>query len=179
MPTERLSMRRIRQVLQLHFGVHASARAIAREVGVGRTTVQDYLTRAVAAGLGWPLTPDLTDEALEQFLFPTPNCKPGARRHPEPDWAALVREMKRPGVSLSILWEEYASGSSGMATPIAGSVSCSASSSGACRRRCARPTSPVTRRSSTIPASVSRSPIRSPARCVWRRSSSPCSAPRT
>ena len=41
MPTERLSMRRIRQVLQLHFGAHASARVIAREVGVGRSTVQD------------------------------------------------------------------------------------------------------------------------------------------
>ena len=46
MPTERLTMRRIRQVLQLHFGVHASARVIALEVGVGRTTVQDYLARA-------------------------------------------------------------------------------------------------------------------------------------
>jgi transposase len=100
-------MRRIRQVLQLHFGAHASARVIAREVGVGRTTVQDYLSRAGAAGLGWPLAPDLTDEALEQLLFPAPSCKAGTRRHPEPDWAALVREMKRPGVTLAILWEEY------------------------------------------------------------------------
>jgi transposase len=100
-------MRRIRQVLQLRFGAHASARVIAREVGVGRTTVQDYLTRAGAAGLGWPLVPDLTDEALEQLLFPAPSSKPGARRYPEPDWSALVRELKRPGVSLLILWEEY------------------------------------------------------------------------
>jgi transposase len=107
MPTERLSMRRIRQVLQLHFGVHAGARVIAREVGVGRTTVQDYLRRAARAGLGWPLAADLTDAALDQLLFPAPSCKLGGRRHPEPDWAVLVREMKRPGVSLSILFEEY------------------------------------------------------------------------
>ena len=107
MATERLTMRRIRQVLHLHFGAHASARVIAREVGVGRSTVQDYLSRAGAAGLGWPLSADLTDEALELLLFPAPSCKLGARRHPEPDWAALVREMKRPGVSLLILWEEY------------------------------------------------------------------------
>jgi transposase len=100
-------MRRIRQVLHLHFGVHASARVIALEVGVGRTTVQDYLARANAAGLGWPLASDLTDEALEQLLFPAPSRKLGARHYPEPDWAALVCEMKRPGVSLSILWEEY------------------------------------------------------------------------
>ncbi len=108
MPTERLSMRRIRQVLQLHFGAQASARVIAREVGVGRSTVQDYLARAGAAGLGWPLAPDLTDAAIEQRLFPAPSCKSGARRYPEPDWGALAREMKRPGVSLTILWEEYA-----------------------------------------------------------------------
>ena len=55
MATERLTMRRIRQVLHLHFGVRASARVIAREVGVGRSTVQDYLTRATTAGLRWPL----------------------------------------------------------------------------------------------------------------------------
>ena len=49
MPTERLSMRRIRQVLQLHFGARSSARVIAGTVGIGRSTVQDYLARAAAA----------------------------------------------------------------------------------------------------------------------------------
>src|SRR5664279_1725043 len=107
MPTERLSMRRIRQVLQLHFGARSSARVIAGTVGVGRSTVQDYLARAAAAGLVWPLPPEQTDEALEQLLFPSPRSKPGARRYVEPDWSVLVREMKRPGVNLSVLFEEY------------------------------------------------------------------------
>ena len=100
-------MRRIRQVLQLHFGARASARVIAGTVGVGRSTVQDYLARAAAAGLVWPLPPELTDEALEQLLFPAPSNRPGARRFVEPDWSVLVREMKRPGVNLSVLFEEY------------------------------------------------------------------------
>jgi transposase len=107
MPTERLSMRRIRQVLQRHFGAGASARVIARDAGVARSTVQDYVARANGAKLGWPLPPELTDTALEQLLFPQPLIKLSVRRHPEPDWAALAREMKRPGVSLMILWEEY------------------------------------------------------------------------
>src|SRR5277367_4593065 len=106
MPTERLSMRRIRQVLQLHFGARGSARVIAGTVGVGRSTVQDYLARAVAAGLVWPLPPELTDDALEQLLFPAPRNRPGARRYIEPDWSVLVREMKRPGVNLSVLFED-------------------------------------------------------------------------
>ena len=42
MPTERQTMRRIRQILQMHFEAHASARVIARELGVGRSTVQGY-----------------------------------------------------------------------------------------------------------------------------------------
>jgi hypothetical protein len=79
MPTERLSMRRIRQVLQLHFGACASARVIARTVGVGRSTVQDYLARTAAAGLAWPLPAELTDEALEQLLFPAPPVNKGCR----------------------------------------------------------------------------------------------------
>src|SRR5450631_2163411 len=110
MPTERLSMRRIRQVLQLHFGARASARVIAGTVGVGRSTVQDYLARAAAAGLVWPLPPELTDEALEQLLFPAPSNRPGARRYVEPDWPALVREMKRPGVNLSVFCSKRSSG---------------------------------------------------------------------
>lgn len=107
MPTERLSMRRIRQILQLHFGAQASARVIARDLGVARSTVQGYLTRATAAELAWPLPAELTDQLLEQRLFPPASLKRGVRRYPEPDWAALVREMKRPGVNLMILWEEY------------------------------------------------------------------------
>jgi hypothetical protein len=90
-------MRRIRQVLQLHFDAQASARTIAGTLGVGRSTVQDYVARAAASGLVWPLAPELTDDELEQMLFPAPRGKPGARLHVEPDWSALVREMKRPG----------------------------------------------------------------------------------
>ena len=138
MPTERLSMRRIRQVLQLHFAAHASARVIAGTVGVGRSTVQDYLARAAAAGLAWPLAPELTDDALEQLLFPAPSNRPGARRYVEPDWPTLVREMKRPGVNLSVLFEDI-----GPFIPtamrIVAFVSFTGRLSGVCRRRCARP----------------------------------------
>ena len=135
MPTERLSMRRIRQVLKLHFGAGASARVIARELGVGHSTVQDYLTRAAAAGIAGRCRAELTDEALEQLLFPDAELQAGARRHREPDWAALVREMKRPGVTLLILWEEYRAVHPRGLRATAGSASCSASSSAACRRR--------------------------------------------
>jgi transposase len=107
MPAQRLTMRRIRKLLRLHDGAGASARAIARELGVSRSTVKEYLARAAAAELAWPLPAELTDAVLEERLFVAGGPKPGTRRRLEPDWAALAHEMKRPGVNLTVLWEEY------------------------------------------------------------------------
>jgi transposase len=107
MPAQRLTMRRVRELLRLHYGAGASARAIARELGVSRSTVKEYLARAAAAELTWPLPADLSDAVLEEQLFAGGGPKPGTRRRVEPNWAALVREMKRPGVNLTVLWEEY------------------------------------------------------------------------
>jgi transposase len=100
-------MRRIRQLMALHFGAGASARAIGRELGISPSTVREYLGRIAAAGIGWPLAADVTDESLMERLFVNAGVRAGARFHVEPDWAALVREMKRPAVNLLILWDEY------------------------------------------------------------------------
>jgi transposase len=107
MPAKReLTMRQLRHMLRLaHEGV--SAREMGRRLGVARSTIQDNLKRAAAAGLSWPLPEDLTDDALEQRLFTHVGVKTGARRRVEPDWAELARELKRPGVNMMILWEEY------------------------------------------------------------------------
>jgi len=107
MPLRReLSMRQLRHLLRLHHG-GVSAREMGRLLGVARSTVQDNLKRAAAAGLAWPLADDLTDEVLEQRLFGRAGFATGQRRRTEPDWAALTRELKRPGVTMMILWEEY------------------------------------------------------------------------
>jgi transposase len=49
----------------------------------------------------------MTDAVLERLLFAHGGVQAGARHHPEPDWALAARELKRPGVTLMILWEEY------------------------------------------------------------------------
>jgi len=100
-------MRRIKQLLTMHFGAGASARSIAQELGVAPSTVREYLGGAAAAGISWPLAADVTDESLVARLFVNAGVRIGARFHAEPDWAALVRELKRPGVNLLVLWEEY------------------------------------------------------------------------
>jgi transposase len=107
MPTERLSMRHIREVLRLHHGVGLSQHAVARSLGLAQGTVSKYLNRIRRAGLTWPLPPELDDDArLENRLYPPPSDLPSDER-PVPDWAVVHRELRRPSVTLMLLWEEY------------------------------------------------------------------------
>lgn len=107
MPAKRkLTMRHLRQMLRLA-GDGISTREIAQTLGLARSTVQDNLKRAAAAGLTWPLPSELSDDALENRLFARAGVKPGRRRLPEPNWAQLAQDLKKPGVTLMILWEEY------------------------------------------------------------------------
>ena len=105
MPQERLPMRKIRDVLRLR-ATGLSKRQVAASLSVSKTTVLNCLRRAEAVGLGWPLPDDLTDEVLEARLYPPPQTVPEDRR-PLPDWPTIHRELKRPGVTLQLLWEEH------------------------------------------------------------------------
>lgn len=100
----RLPMRKIREALRLRTS-GLTTREVGESIGVGRTSVSEYLKRAARAGLSWPLPDELTDTALEALLFPPPPDAPTV--YPRPDWAHVHRELRRPGVTLSLLWEEY------------------------------------------------------------------------
>jgi transposase len=105
MAAQRLSMRKIREILRLKHESGLSARKIAESCSVGRTTVSEYLSRAAAAGLDWPLPPWLDDSRLEQLLFPPP--PPPDLIRPLPIWAEVHLELRKKGVTLALLWEEY------------------------------------------------------------------------
>src|SRR3954467_11479379 len=100
---KRLTMRQLRTLLRLkHGGARLSERTIACQIGVARSTIQEYLAR-VEAVLAAARGPDRRG----RLLFPRSGCRPGFRRRVEPDWAMVAREVKRPGVTLMTLWEEY------------------------------------------------------------------------
>ncbi|MFQ5411997.1 MAG: IS21 family transposase [Phycisphaerae bacterium] len=105
MPGQRLPMRNIREALRLRAS-GLSNRKIAASIGVGTTSAGEYIRRARRAGLTWPLPDDLTDEALEQRLFPT-TAQSDTNRRPPPDWPVIHHELRKPGVTLRLLWEEY------------------------------------------------------------------------
>ena len=101
-------MRKIRETLRLHFDGGLGQRPIARCLNISRTTVGDYLRRAAATGLGWPLPEALTDQQLYALLFPSSApVAPAAR--PLLDFTTIHTELKRKGMTLMLLWEEYLS----------------------------------------------------------------------
>jgi transposase len=100
-------MRRVREILRLKHACGASDRAIARSLGIARSTVALTLDRLAAAGLAWPLPETLSERVLEAMLYAGRSSKQGFRRKAEPDWTHVHRELRRPGVTLMLLWEEY------------------------------------------------------------------------
>src|SRR5215469_18140439 len=106
MPGPRLPMHKIRDLLRLS-AAGMSKRKIAAALGVSATAAGECIQRARRAGLSWPLPDELSDDvALERRLYPPPAVVARDRR-PQPDCAAIHRELRRPGVTLQLLWEEH------------------------------------------------------------------------
>ena len=98
-------MRKIKEVLRLKFEAGLSHERIAAAVGVSKGAITKYVQRALAVGLGWPVTPERDDAALEALLFPYAPVR--ALSYAPPDFALIHQELKRKGVTLQLLWEEY------------------------------------------------------------------------
>ena len=105
MPGQRLPMRKIRDVLRLRAD-GLSKRKIAASLSIGVTTAGEIIRRVRRAGLSWPLPEKLSDEAIERLVYP-PTPVTAKDRRPQPEWAAVHRELRRPGVTLQLTWEEY------------------------------------------------------------------------
>jgi transposase len=106
MPKEKLSMRKVKEVLRLKWACDKSHRHIAQSCSIAQSTVSDYLTRAKAAGLSWPLPADLDEEKLDALLFAPKGVRSSGKR-PSPSWEKVHGESKRKGVTLLQLWMEY------------------------------------------------------------------------
>ena len=102
----RLSMRKIREVLRLKWGCNLSNRAIGRSCQISHSTVREYLERADAAELKWPLPEGLDEERLYELLYPEDNFSPRQAARPLPVWEKVRQELKKRHVTLRLLWTE-------------------------------------------------------------------------
>ena len=106
MPAERVSMRKIRDVLRLTQALGMSRRLVGEATGIGKTAVGEYVRRAAVAGLSWPILDEIDDAELERRLFP-PVATVLCAARTEPDWSHIHEELKGRGVTLALLWQEY------------------------------------------------------------------------
>ena len=97
-------MRKIKDVMRLKFDAKLSHEQIATALGISKGVVAKYASLAAAAGLDWDSASQLTEAALEARLLPRP-----VRRtdYVLPDYGYLHRELRRKGMTLMLLWEEY------------------------------------------------------------------------
>ena len=102
---KRLPMRKIRDAMRLRANGF-STRKIAASLGVSQSTASEYVKRLERTGLSWPLPDDLTDAELERRLFHPAGGETRVVRS-QPDWPGVHRELRRKGVTLSLLWEEH------------------------------------------------------------------------
>ena len=70
--------------------------------------VGKYVSLARVAGVDWKLAQSLSDEDLEARLYRP--ALPRSSHQCAPDFGVVHQELKRPGVTLMLLWEEYATG---------------------------------------------------------------------
>lgn len=108
----RICMRKIREALRLKYEHGLSNRQTAVSCNIGRRTVAEYWQHAQKAGIDWARDKELSDTDLMNKLYPKQvinGIDVGIERT-EPDWAYIHAELKRPHVTLELLWQEYKEG---------------------------------------------------------------------
>ena len=101
-----LSMRKTKEILRLKHELGLTNRQIASSLHLSHVCVGNYLRRARQAGIGWPLPDALDEDQLRQLLLATGRPPAESRRY-LPPMAEVHRELRRKGVTLQLLWEEY------------------------------------------------------------------------
>lgn len=104
MPTERIPMKKVFEVLRLKHEAKLSHAKIARACGLSKGAVSKYIALATAKGMEWPLPEPVDESRLEALLFPPQHKQ---ERFVEPDYFQVHQELKRKGVTLQLLWSEY------------------------------------------------------------------------
>jgi len=100
----RIDMRKIRDVLRLHLKGGLSQRQIAAALGISKGVVAKYISLATQLDLGWDDIAQLSETELERRLIPP---TPPPEYFVRPDFGQLHHEMRRKGMTIMLLWQEF------------------------------------------------------------------------
>jgi transposase len=103
------SMRKLIQILRLHFESKLSRRQIANSLSLSVGVVIKYINRALDKNLSWPLPEDIDEPALLKILKPKTAQTNLSKAIDLIDFAKTHQELSRKGVTLQLLWDEHQS----------------------------------------------------------------------
>lgn len=101
---EKLSMSKLKEILRLKYEANLSARQIARALNVSHTVVNNYIDKAKLCGKEYEQLKLLDNNEIIVNLFPT---QPKKYKYTPPNFAYIHKELRRKGVTLELLHEEY------------------------------------------------------------------------
>jgi len=93
-----IAMRKILDILRLHFSSQFSNQIIADSLRLSKGTVFNCLQRFQHANLSWPLPDTVTHKELTKLLYPPKVI--GNTETFTPDFERILEELKRPHVTL-------------------------------------------------------------------------------
>ena len=105
MAKKRLSMTKILEILRLRFGEGLSLRDVSRSISCSPSKVWEVSIRAKHLGLTWPLDPSIEPSEIESMIYPCGKNK--FSKKITPDFSEIYKEMRRKGVTLFLLWQEF------------------------------------------------------------------------
>lgn len=101
-------MRRIKEVLRLSFELGLGQREIARACAISQGAVHNYLKKAAAAGISWPLPEGWDEKRVEQALFGEQSPVERSQERAFPNFPSLHEQLQQqPHLTLQLAWEEY------------------------------------------------------------------------
>ncbi len=103
---KRTTMRKVREILRLHYESRLSNQQIADALRISKTSVFNTLERFREAGMIWPIPGDLADTKLEARIYRRETSRKKANILP--DFEYIDEEVSRPHMTLELLWNEYA-----------------------------------------------------------------------
>jgi transposase len=108
MSQERLGMKKLRDVLRLHYECELSNRKIARALKLSPTTVGYYVKASQQSALDWEAISRLNDQDLIHTLEPfCPKLKATSNSHQSIDFNSIHCQLKKKGITRELLHEEY------------------------------------------------------------------------
>ena len=101
------SMRKLTQIIRLHFDAKLSMRSIATSLNLSVGVVNKYINRALKSNISWPLPNGMNEKALSELLKSVPGQPNQSSAAMAIDFIKIHQELSRKGVTLQLLWDEY------------------------------------------------------------------------